>query len=108
LSTRALVSMHSKYSAKIYGRYGFIDAFNPQTGWTDTDVIGINVGIILLSAENMRTASIWRWFMHNPEIPAALKRVGLRKYRNLHVKLVQSCCKLPFAIGSNVDVTELR
>ena len=61
--------MHEKYGAKIYGRYGFVDAFNPKTGWTDTDVIGINAGIILLSAENMRTASIWRWFMQNREIP---------------------------------------
>ncbi|HZI48667.1 MAG TPA: glucoamylase family protein [Pyrinomonadaceae bacterium] len=79
LSTRALESMHSRYGAKIYGKYGFVDAFNPQTGWTDTDVIGINAGIILLSAENMRTASIWRWFMANPEIPLALEKVGLVK-----------------------------
>jgi len=80
LSTRALVAMHDRYGAKIYGKYGFVDAFNPKTGWTDTDVIGINVGIILLSAENMRTANIWRWFMQNREIPTALSRVGLQKY----------------------------
>lgn len=80
LSTKALLTMHDRYGAKIYGKYGFVDAFNPQTGWTDTDVIGINAGIILLSAENMRTASIWRWFMANREIPTAFNRVGLRKY----------------------------
>jgi hypothetical protein len=80
LSSKALLAMHTTYGAKIYGKYGFVDAFNPKTGWTDTDVIGINVGIILLSAENMRTASIWRWFMQNREIPTALMRVGLRKY----------------------------
>ena len=80
LSTKALLTMHDRYGAKIYGKYGFVDAFNPKTGWTDTDVIGINAGIILLSAENMRTASIWRWFMQNREIQIALTRVGLRKY----------------------------
>jgi hypothetical protein len=80
LSTRALWTMHEKYGAKIYGKYGFVDAFNPRTGWIDTDVIGINVGIILLSAENMRTQNIWRWFMQNREIPLALQRVGLVKY----------------------------
>ncbi|HEU5132088.1 MAG TPA: glucoamylase family protein, partial [Pyrinomonadaceae bacterium] len=79
LSTKALVTMHDRYGPKIYGRYGFVDAFNPKTNWTDTDVIGINAGIILLSAENMRTASIWRWFMANREIQTALMRVGLRK-----------------------------
>jgi hypothetical protein len=77
LSTRALETMHSKYGTKIYGKYGFVDAFNPQTGWTDTDIIGINAGIILLSAENMRTGNIWRWFMQNREIPRALEKVGI-------------------------------
>ncbi|HJP92702.1 MAG TPA: glucoamylase family protein [Pyrinomonadaceae bacterium] len=82
LSIRALRTMQEKYSAKIYGKYGFVDAFNPQTGWTDTDVIGINVGIILLSAENMRTGNVWRWFMQNPEPSSALRRVGLVKYNH--------------------------
>jgi hypothetical protein len=80
LSTRALRTMHERFGNKIYGKYGFVDAFNPKTGWTDTDVIGINVGIILLSAENARTGNIWHWFMQNPEIPMALTRVGLVKY----------------------------
>jgi hypothetical protein len=79
LATRALHTMHEKYGAKIYGKYGFVDAFNPKTGWIDTDVIGINVGIILLSAENMRTGKVWRWFMQNQEMPHALDQVGLRK-----------------------------
>jgi hypothetical protein len=77
LATRALQTMHDKFGEKIYGKYGFVDAFNPQTGWTDTDVIGINAGIILLSAENARTGNVWRWFMQNREIPAAMSRVGL-------------------------------
>jgi hypothetical protein len=76
LATRALQTMHDKYGEKIYGKYGFVDAFNPKSGWIDTDVIGINVGIILLSAENARTGNIWRWFMQNREIPTAMSRVG--------------------------------
>jgi hypothetical protein len=80
LSTRAMWTMHEKYGAKIYGKYGFVDAFNPQSGWIDTDVIGINAGIVLLSTENMRTQNIWRWFMQNRELPLALQRVGLVKY----------------------------
>jgi hypothetical protein len=39
----------------VFGRYGFVDAFNPTGGWTNPDVIGIDVGITLLSAENLRT-----------------------------------------------------
>jgi len=79
LSAKTLRTMHEKYGQKIYGKYGFVDAFNPKTGWVDTDVIGINVGIILLSAENARTGNIWRWFMQNREIQLGLAKVGLRK-----------------------------
>jgi hypothetical protein len=77
--------MREKYGEKIYGKYGFVDAFNPKTGWIDTDVIGINAGIILLSAENMRTGNVWRWFMQNREIPVALERVGILKYASREV-----------------------
>jgi hypothetical protein len=79
LSVAALREMKDKYGSKIYGKYGFVDAFNPQTGWIDSDVIGINAGIILLSAENARSGNIWNWFMRNAEIPRALRLVGLTK-----------------------------
>ncbi len=79
LAVRALRMMREKYGDKIYGRYGFVDAFNPNNGWINRDVIGINQGIILLSAENARTGNVWRWFMKNAEIPLALRRVGLVK-----------------------------
>ena len=77
LSPRALYTMREKFVEKVYSKYGFVDAVNPITRWIDTDVIGINVGIILLSAENMRTGNIWRWFMANREISAALNRISL-------------------------------
>lgn len=80
LSVAALRTMREKYGERIYGVYGFVDAFNPHTGWIDTDVIGINVGIILLSAENMRTGNVWEWFMRNREIPRAMTKIGLLKY----------------------------
>ena len=44
-------------------RYGFVDAFNPLTGWYDPDVIGIDVGISVLMAENLRTQFVWNTFM---------------------------------------------
>ena len=79
LSVATLRTMKEKYGQKVYGKYGFIDAFNPGTGWVDSDVIGINAGIILLSAENARTGNVWTWFMRNPEIPQAMRLAGLAK-----------------------------
>lgn len=75
-SLAALREMKRRWGDKIYGRYGFADAFNPATGWTGPDVIGIDQGIILLSAENMRGGTIWRWFMMNPEIGRAMTKAG--------------------------------
>ncbi|HEY2974032.1 MAG TPA: glucoamylase family protein [Pyrinomonadaceae bacterium] len=81
VSAAALRAMREKYGDRVYGKYGFVDAFNPNTGWIDSDVIGINAGIILLSAENSRTGNVWNWFMRNPEIPRALQRAGLVRYQ---------------------------
>ncbi|MFL6215571.1 MAG: glucoamylase family protein [Blastocatellia bacterium] len=81
ISLPALRAMKEKYGERIYGRYGFADAFNPNTGWVNPDVIGIDVGITLLSAENLRTGNIWRWFMRNSEITRAMNLVGLQAYK---------------------------
>jgi len=42
-------------------------------------VIGIDVGITLLSAENLRTGHVWRWFMANDPIIRGLQRAGLTR-----------------------------
>jgi len=75
----AMRAMLVKYGKKIYGRYGFTDAFNPNTGWASPFVIGIDAGITLLSAENLRTGNVWQWFMANPEPEYALDLVGLKR-----------------------------
>jgi len=80
LAIAALRTMRAKYPG-IYGKYGFVDAFNPNTGWINRDVIGIDLGITLLSAENARSGNVWRWFMRNHEITRAMELVGLRKSR---------------------------
>jgi len=80
-SLSALREMKARWGAKVYGRYGFTDAFNPATGWTGPDVIGIDQGIILLSAENLRGGRVWRWFMKNPEIVRAMKSVGFQEIK---------------------------
>ena len=79
ITLAALRTMHERWGERIYDHYGFVDAFNPNTGWTSPDVIGIDVGITLLSAENLRTGNVWRWFMRNEEIPRAMRLIGFRK-----------------------------
>lgn len=77
-----LREMYNVYGDKIYQRYGFTDAFNPnwkdQKLWVNQDVVGIDVGITLLSIENLLTGNVWRWFMQNMYIQNAIERVGFR------------------------------
>jgi hypothetical protein len=63
---------------KSWQRYGFVDAFNPLSGWYDPQVIGIDVGITMLMAENHRTGFVWDTFMKNPETAAAMAAVGFQ------------------------------
>ncbi|HVH72206.1 MAG TPA: glucoamylase family protein [Candidatus Dormibacteraeota bacterium] len=88
LALVALRTMRAKYGEQIYGKYGFADAFNPNTGWVDRDVIGIDLGITLLGAENARMGNVWRWFMRNPGIPRAMQAVGLLRYRNRRDRVI--------------------
>ena len=73
----ALRAMKDQYGKQIYGRYGFADAFNPHNGWVNRDVLGIDLGITLLSAENLRSGKVWYWFMQNYPLRLALKRAYL-------------------------------
>ena len=50
-----------------------------MTRWYDTDVVGIDTGITLLMAENLRTGFVWNTFSKNPEVPRALDRAGFRR-----------------------------
>jgi hypothetical protein len=76
---RVLRSLKDTYGSDAWGRYGFSDAFHPELHWFDTDVLGIDLGIGLLMAENLRTAFVWEIFMQNPEPVAAMKACGFRQ-----------------------------
>jgi hypothetical protein len=82
ISLAALRTMQEKYGSQVYGPYGFTDAFNPNTGWVDTDVIGLDQGITLLGAQNLKDGLVWRYFMRNAEIPRAMRLVGLTRGRD--------------------------
>lgn len=73
----ALRAMHDRFGQRIYGRYGFVDAFHPTNGWVDRDYVGIDVGITLLAAENIRTGNVWKWFMANSQVQRGMDLAGL-------------------------------
>ena len=75
---RVLRNMRATYGFDAWSKYGLVDAFNPLTKWYDTDVIGIDLGITLVMAENLRTGFVWNTFMKNPEAQRGMKLVGFK------------------------------
>jgi hypothetical protein len=77
-SLRVLQNIREKYDKRVWRKYGFVDAFNPLTNWYGEDVIGINVGITLLMAENARTGFVWEQFMKNEVVKNGMARAGFQ------------------------------
>jgi len=76
---RVLKTIRSRYPSA-WTKYGLINAFNPLKNWYDSDVIGIDTGITMLMAENLRTGFVWETFMKSPEAQRGMERAGLKKY----------------------------
>jgi len=76
---RVLKNIRNHYGSA-WSKYGFVNAFNPLTQWYDQDVIGIDAGITLLMAENLRTGFVWDLFMRTPEAQRGMQRAGFKKY----------------------------
>lgn len=78
-SLAVLRGLKERFGRRVWGRFGFADAFNPATGWAAHDHIGINTGITLLMAENARTRLVWDMFMKNAEARRGMQLVGFQE-----------------------------
>jgi hypothetical protein len=52
--------LYDKFKHALWGKYGFANAFNIDRDWFDRDVIGIDLGMALLSIENHRSGLVWK------------------------------------------------
>lgn len=77
---RVLRNMKDRYGAHAWCQYGFVNAFNPLNNWFDDYVIGIDTGITMVMAENLRTGFVWNTFMKNPEAERGLQKAGFKSY----------------------------
>jgi hypothetical protein len=61
---------------RLWGRFGFVDAFNDTRGWTADTYLAIDQGPIVVMIENFRSGLLWKLFMSIPEIQAGLRKLG--------------------------------
>ena len=79
---RVLRNIRARYGSGAWSKYGFVNAFNPLKGWYDHDVIGIDTGITLLMAENLRTGFVWDTFMKSPEARRGMERAAFKSTKS--------------------------
>ncbi len=75
---KVLRTLRGRYAGRAWTKYGFVDAFNPLTEWTDSDVLGIDLGVTMVMAENRRTGFVWEQFMKNEEARRGMELAGFR------------------------------
>lgn len=75
-SMDALKHFYYKLGDRIWGQYGFFDAFNVTENWYATSNIAIEEGPIILMIENYRSGLLWDLFMSAPEIQSGLTKLG--------------------------------
>lgn len=75
-SMKALKNFYYNLGDKIWGPYGFVDAFNLSENWFGKSFLAIDQGPEVVMIENYRTGLFWKLFMSCPEIQKGLKKLG--------------------------------
>jgi len=75
-SMKALKHFYYDMGDKLWGEYGFIDAFNESKNWYAKSWLAIDEGPIVVMIENYRTGLLWKLFMSCPEIQTGLNTLG--------------------------------
>jgi len=76
LSMKALRHFYYDLGDKVWGKYGFVDAFNETEKWYATSYLAIDQGPEIVMIENYRTGLIWKLFMSCDEIKKGLNKLG--------------------------------
>jgi hypothetical protein len=77
-SMQAIRFFYYKLGDKIWGEYGFKDAFSLHDPWFAQSYLAIDQGPQIVMIENYRTGLIWNLFMSCPEVKSGLVKLGFQ------------------------------
>lgn len=75
-SMTALKTFYYQLGDRLWGQYGFYDAFNPTEEWYADSYLAIDQGPIILMIENYRTGFLWDLMMQDSDLRAGLEKLG--------------------------------
>ena len=64
---------------RLWGEYGFKDAFSLKQNWFASSYIAIDQGPIVVMMENYRTGLLWDSFMKDPDVLGGLEKLGFTR-----------------------------
>lgn len=77
-SMQALRFFYYKLGDKIWGQYGFTDAFSLNDAWFADSYLAIDQGPMIVMIENYRSGLLWNLFMSCPEVKTGMKNLGFQ------------------------------
>jgi hypothetical protein len=75
-SIEAIRHFYFDLGPRIWGKYGFYDAFSERNNWYPQRYLAIDQGPMSVMIENYRTGLLWDLFMSCPEIKNGLDKLG--------------------------------
>lgn len=75
-SMAAMKHWYTDMKFRLWGPYGFYDAFSETDNWFKPHYLAIDQGPIVVMMENYRSGLLWNLFMSCPEIKTGLKKLG--------------------------------
>lgn len=75
-SMKAIKYFYYLLGDRLWGEFGFYDAFNVTQDWYANSYLAIDQGPIICMIENHRTALIWDNFMQDPDVQKGLSDLG--------------------------------
>jgi len=77
-SMNALRFFYYTLGDKVWGQYGFADAFNLTNPWFANAYLAIDQGPEIIMIENYRSGLLWNLFMSCPEVKRGMKNLGFQ------------------------------
>ncbi|RZL18895.1 MAG: beta-glucosidase [Pedobacter sp.] len=74
-SMKMIRHLYENMGDRVWGEFGFYDAYSETANWYPKRYLGIDQGPIVVMIENGRTGLLWKLFMSSPEIQNGLKKL---------------------------------
>jgi hypothetical protein len=75
-SMKVVRHLYEDLGDKVFGEYGFYDAFSEHHNWYLPRYLAIDQGPAVVMIENHRSGLLWKLFMSCPEVQIAKKKLG--------------------------------